>query len=420
MSDKKITVSSEELKKIVKEEIQNRDKKAKDKKKEKNKKPITLYGGVKVSIYCVVVILALLIGYVGGINVKTNKEDKAKRQINMEAVNEITEAYNSLLNGSDPYIIATQADAPGVSTSYMETVLEDKSSYTEYTITEDGIGTTPSDTDIVSYVVTDWFSEDGTLYQIDSPQEGTFNKMPASFSNFMHDRQLLFVPTILQEAYVVTKEKESISVEIEEGVEDNLTLYTLKIPDTLVRKIVCADTVTLNDCIKSDTDDKNIIDYCTNLNNDYLKSAIFSDGEVSIAVDTQGRLRYMNMVTGGLGLQLYYTKAVQFDVVEDELREVPDFSSSRDYIQAVVKNVADYAASYGSWDAYVNAMSSSSVNEQEEADTEEENDDKENEKGDNEDEETNNENVTEDTDDSTQTNQQAENEVTVNNTQESE
>lgn len=255
------------------------------------------------------------------------------------------------------YIIANTLNAPDGDTEYLEVVHEDLS-YSEYSIDSDNnLGTLQyGSADTISYVLTDWLNSDGKyyLFSSDKDDKSVIYSIPDNYNSFVKDRPFLYVNKLLDNAKSI-EDFGDMELDLGNGVETVKT-YKIKVKNEVLKEILGVSSYGIYKSIVDDKDtDANVKKLCGYYLEDLDMNLTFSDANVVVGVDNDGILKYMCLETGGLGTRLYLTKAI-VATRNNNLREVPDFSEAVPYT-TTFKELADYVATFDTYDDALDAIS---------------------------------------------------------------
>jgi len=270
--------------------------------------------------------------------------DSRKSVMHSTEYRELDKAYEALKKYDDTYIVTTQI-AGTDTTNYIEVVMKDGTSYTEYPVDSNGkVGVVESDSTKNNYLLTDWLDKKN-LYAFGS-ENATVTTLPKSYKDMVSDRVYMYLPEIMNKITDVSKEKKATQ-DIGNG-EEEFKVYKAKLPASTVKDIVGVGTQGLYKAIAKDySKDENV----KNLADYYVKNMdmdlTFSDANVTFGV-ADGIIKYVNIETGGLGTRLNLTRAIITDTSKYELRQKPDVSKAKDYVKTQVKKTADYVATFDS------------------------------------------------------------------------
>lgn len=297
-----------------------------------------------ISIYIYPVILTLVIFVSLLLTCILCTHDSRKPIIHSTEYKELNKAYKALKKYDDMYIVTTQI-AGTDTTNYIEVVMKDGTSYTEYPVDSNGkVGVVESDSTKSNYLLTDWLDKKN-LYAFGS-ENATVTTLPKSYKDMVSDRVYMYLPEIMNEVTDVSKEKKATQ-DIGNG-EEEFQVYKAKLPASTVKDIVGVGTQGLYKAIAKDySKDENVKKladyYVKNMDMDLT----FSDANVTFGV-ADGIIKYVNIETGGLGTRLNLTRAIITDTSKYQLRQKPDVSKAKDYVKTQVKNTADYVATFDS------------------------------------------------------------------------
>lgn len=289
-------------------------------------------------------------GKLGG-NEKVNKEYKA----------ELEEALYKLKT-TEGYIVQTYMEAPDGNAAYLE-VVKDGGSYTEYPVDADGnitdslLGGSSGNGD---YALADWLDADGNswIVQTDSAGDLVYYSLPQSYGRKCLSRNVGYFDLMLDSFTEVEKQADTETADIGDGSEE-YTLYKCKLPSDVVKEILGMNTYGLYSAYKDDSKtEDNIKTLCGYYIDELNMSLTFSDANVMVAV-ADGQLRQLTIEVGGLGTRLYVTKSF-LTKGEYEVRERPDFTDSKDYMETM-REVADYVAGFDTYEEALKAMNNGEV-----------------------------------------------------------
>ncbi len=270
--------------------------------------------------------------------------DSRKSVMHSAEYKELNKAYKALKKYDDMYIVTTQI-AGTDTTNYIEVVMKDGTSYTEYPVDSNGkVGVVESDSTKSNYLLTDWLDKKN-LYAFGS-ENATVTTLPKSYKDMVSDRVYMYLPEIMNKVTDVSKEKKATQ-DIGNG-EEEFQVYKAKLPASTVKDIVGVGTQGLYKAIAKDySKDENVKKladyYVKNMDMDLT----FSDANVTFGV-ADGIIKYVNIETGGLGTRLNLTRAIITDTSKYQLRQKPDISKAKDYVKTQVKKTADYVATFDS------------------------------------------------------------------------
>lgn len=284
--------------------------------------------------------------------------DSRKSVTHSTEYKELNKAYEALKKYGDMYIVTTQI-AGTDTTNYIEVVMKDGTSYTEYPVDSNGkVGVVESDSTKSNYLLTDWLDKKN-LYAFGS-ENATVTTLPKSYKDMVNDRVYMYLPEIMKNISDVSKEKKATQ-DIGNG-EEEFQIYKAKLPASTVKDIVGVGTQGLYKAIAKDySKDENVKKladyYVKNMDMDLT----FSDANVTFGV-ADGIIKYVNIETGGLGTRLNLTRAIITNTSKYELRDKPDVSKAKDYVKTQVKKTADYVATFDSIEDAMMTLNNSGTN----------------------------------------------------------
>lgn len=260
-----------------------------------------------------------------------------------------------VLNSSGDYIISTSVNAPDGDVYYI-TVNTSDGCYTEYPVDADGNYGTLSYKDITDnqeYMLTDYWIDSETSYFINPSEDGTLAyKYPAEYSKTLENRGKMYFPEMLEQ-FTSIKYKEQITADIGNG-EEELKIYECVLPSSYMHDYFGKTNQALYTAIVNETKDENIKNLCQYYLDEYDMTLTFSDANVYVGIDSTGKLKYIDIMVGGLGSKMYMVMSVLDNSFTS--RTTPDFSNALNYVDSL-SDVADYVADYDSVEEGLNALS---------------------------------------------------------------
>lgn len=307
--------------------------------------------------------LLILMGVVSLLFVGCGDAPVKKNLLHLET---LQTGVDKLKSYEDSYVISTSINAPDGITNYIESVIGD-ASYTEYPVdAEGGFGTLAyASQDSIEYAMTDWLTADNRYYVFLGNEDGTDStyRLPDSYTTDLYSRNVMYADIILRDATDIQVYKTE-TMNLGYG-DEPITLYRIKIPSTTVKHILGIPTYGLYKSLyEKHGIESSVGVLCNYYMQDLDMNLTFSDGNVLLGLDKDGVLQFMSLETGGLGSRLYVTKSV----VEDKnpyLRQEPVFTSALDY-EVMLQDLADFVASYASYDDAVKALNELNASNQDE------------------------------------------------------
>lgn len=313
-------------------------------------------------IIAVLALIMVLTNSLGGKVEDTVSENSVESEFDTSSdyYKEIAQGLENLKTLSGNYIIANTMELPSDSMCYIEVTTAD-GNYTEYPVDESGnYGTIYYDeSEETEYIMYDYLTNDNDVYIMN----GSFNSddedndyiwlhMPKSYGEDIASRKYMYVDKMINYLSDITYDGE---VNLDSDSEELTKVYTARIPDYVVKEICGIDTLGLYQHIREDNIDNESI---VNLMDVYLEqfdeTLTFSKGTVIFGINSDGVLSYMQLSAGGLGTRMYYTKSlVQSDTFE--VQSLPSFESTDEYMTNIV-NLAEYIASFDSYDDAMDAL----------------------------------------------------------------
>ena len=260
-----------------------------------------------------------------------------------------------VLSNSGDYIISTSVNAPD-SDIYYITVNTSDGCYTEYPVDSDGNYGTLSYKDITDnqeFMLTDYWVDSETSYFINPSDDGTLAyKYPAEYSEKLASRGKMYFPEMLEE-FTSIKYKEKIKADIGNG-EEELNIYECVLPSSYMHDYFGKTNQALYSAIVNETKDEDIKKLCQYYLDEYDMTLTFSDANVFVGIDNSGKLKYVDIMVGGLGSKMYMVMSVLDKPFN--ARTKPDFSNALNYIDSL-SEVAKYVSDYDSVEEGLNALS---------------------------------------------------------------
>ena len=297
---------------------------------------------------CVFICLAIFLGVLilTGKTVTDVKDEVTKSEEELT----IRKAIKKLGKYNKPYYVINDYRTNYKETNYLEVNKPDGTSYKDVPVDVDGNRIDSMKQEISGYMLYDWITSDNVMYDVRqfTNDDGEIIDdawiMPKSYGEYCKSRRLFYLDKMIDNLKDI-KKGTNVTFDLGKGKEE-IDVYVATLPKEYVKDIVSVENCVLFDLIKKDyTDNANIIKFC-----DYYKEVTginqtFSDATVSIGV-SNGIVKYMELVAGGLGQRLIFTKL--FNYVDDntELREEPNFSKTKDYVVETYQESADYIASF--------------------------------------------------------------------------
>lgn len=286
-------------------------------------------------------------------NNTTTSGDSDKTKEYSKIISDAAEKLNSTYND---YIVTNTLNAPDGDTQYIE-VMHGGVSYTEYSVDSDNnLGTLPyASAESIQYTLTDWMTEDGKYYLFSADAEGkaVIYQMNDTYTSYVEDRSHLYVNKMLENAISVT-DYDDITLNLGEG-DETFTCYKIKVKGESIKDILGVSSYGIYKSYMDDKDtDANIAKLCGYYLEDLTMNLTFSDANVIVGIDNNGILKYVCLEAGGLGTRLYFTKAV-VATKNTNLRDTPDVTSAVPFSDSL-KELADYVASYDTYEEALKAM----------------------------------------------------------------
>lgn len=276
--------------------------------------------------------------------------------LNQDFVKTVKDAAHKLKDTYTDYIIANTVEAPDGNMEYLDIVHGD-SSYTEYSVdSDDNLGTlTWGSSESMTYTMTDWLNSDGKYYMFttDDAGESLVYSFPDSYTNYVSGRSTLNIDYLLDHAYSI-EEYEPAELDLGGGVEEYTTYRFWVGSDCLPDLLGASSYGVYKSIMEEQGAEENVVSLCKYYLEDLQMDLTFSDANVVVGIDQDGILKYMCLEVGGLGTRMYLTKAV-VAVRNDNARETPDFSGAVPFSSSL-KDLADYVASFGSYEEAMNSL----------------------------------------------------------------
>lgn len=277
--------------------------------------------------------------------------------VDKDAVSTIKAAAKKLNDTYSNYIISNAIESSYGASEFIECV-KGEDIYTDYSVDSEGnIGTSSyGSADTIQYALSDW-THDGKYYSFSVDESGNdlMYVFPSTFATkYNHDREFLWVNRMLEQATSV-KKVDSLTLTLD-GVEEQFTAYEIEIPSDLVAELLNTDTLGVYKSLKDDEKSGSNIDkFCDFYLQDINRVIAYTPGKATVAIDSNGILKFMSLETGGLGSLMYVTKAV-VDVRNQNVRDTPDFTGAIP-IASTLTEIADFVAQYPDYDSAMRALS---------------------------------------------------------------
>jgi hypothetical protein len=234
----------------------------------------------------------------------------------------------------EKYSVMTSVILPDGTLNYLE-VTTPNGNYTEIPY--------QASTSDYSYMLRDWLTTDGTLYELNPKYSETATtdegkavwlKTPKSYGLALKQRKSLY-SDIIADGLFSSSKTEKTQMDLGTG-EVTVQLYTGKLSSKAIKKIFQKDTYDLYSSIASEvpTKDADFRAFLSNSLSQLNMSLTFSDAEITYGV-YDGKLVCWKFETGGLGNTLTISK--QLNLSNLEVRELPDFSSAISYTNYLSK-----------------------------------------------------------------------------------
>lgn len=265
----------------------------------------------------------------------------------------LSDALN-VLKDSGNYIISTTVNAPDSNVYYL-TVKTSDACYTEYPVDADGNYGTLSYNEVTSnqdYILTDYWIDSETSYFLNTAEGTTLAyKYPAEYSKVLEDRGNMYFSEMLDQ-FTSIKLKETTNADIGNGSEE-LTIYECVLPSSYMYEYFGKTNHALYRAILNETNSDNIKNLCDYYLKEYDMTLTFSDANVYVGVDKNGKLKYIDIMVGGLGSKMYMVMSVLDEQFTP--RSLPDFTNALNYSDSL-SEVADYVADYSSVNEGLDAL----------------------------------------------------------------
>lgn len=271
-------------------------------------------------------------------------------------VKEVRDSAVKLRSENKDYIISNSLSAPEGITEYIDVVSE-KGVYTEFPVDADKnlgtlkYGSKPS----MQYSLSDWLTSDGKYYIFTSDKTGkeVVSTLPSTYKSYVEDKPYLYINKLLTGVKEI-KKADPIQLDLGQGEQD-FTCYIMKVDSKVLPDILGASSYGLYKAIsEADDTDKNIKKLSDFYLQDLSENLVFSDAKVTVGVDTDGLLRYVDISVGGLGSRLHLVKAV-VSLSNANKRAEPDFTKAVDF-RTSLKDLADFVSQYDDYDSALNAL----------------------------------------------------------------
>lgn len=274
-------------------------------------------------------------------------------KLNEKYVSNINNAVKKLTSTYSDYIISNTLEAPNETVYYLD-ISHGKDTYTEYPVDSKGKvgGIQYGSKKQITYTLTDWYSSGGKYYIFgsDSSKKSKVYTLPSAYNKYVKDRGALYVNDMLKGATSIRK-LDNMTVTIPAG-KLKLKSYMLEVKADTVKKVL---GLTNYDMYASIKEDKSSSANLKKLANFYMmdseRTLTCSDAYVTVGIDDEGVLRYVNIDVGGLGNHLSLTKVVA-GLTNDNVRSMPDVSKATAYSDNL-KDLADFVSQY---DDYYDAV----------------------------------------------------------------
>lgn len=312
----------------------------------------------KRSVATIVAVASLLCCFTGCSKENTSSKGVSSTSSSSETVGN-TQVKEKILTGveklktrEDNFLIANEMSMPNGDVYYIE-VVDNKlgNAYTEYPVDKDGkLGTVSFyDEKGAQYQLFDWWTQSGDAYTFQSTDEksGVWLEMPKGYGTNLLSRNTLYLDVLTANAY----EFNDGSNLTEEGADEEIHLYTCKVPSEDVAKAMGIDSLSLYESILNEavsSDDSATKELCKKYIDELNMNLVFSEGLLTIQMNDD-EITGMTLEAGGLGTRMYITKTIAVSGDEVDMRDVPDFTGASKYYDSV-KELADYVAQYGSYE----------------------------------------------------------------------
>ena len=236
----------------------------------------------------------------------------------------------SNLRSTGNYIVSNTLSAPDGDIYYL-TVTTSDGVYTEYPIDENGsYGTLSYDevSENQQYILTDYWADSSNYYMVATDHDvSTIYKYPASYANACRSKGYMYFDEIL-DGFTSIHPDNDITV----GDEVFKTYKCVLNKDTVAKLFGKTNLALYQSVYDSTIHDEGYSKANTKaleLITDYKKTLVFSDADVIVGIDDVGKLRYIDLVAGGLGTKIYLKMYVMDKPFTP--RTLPDFSSYLPY-----------------------------------------------------------------------------------------
>lgn len=259
------------------------------------------------------------------------------------------------LKEDEEYIISTSVNAPDGDVYYL-TVNTKDGCYTEYPVDSDGNYGTLSYgevSDNQQYVLTDYWVDSSNSYFLNTEDGETLAyKYPAEYSKELQSRGIMYFDEML-ENFTSIKFKETKTADIGNGDED-LKIYECELPSEYMHDFFGKTSLALYEAILKETDNDNMKNLCKYYLDEYDMTLTFSNANVFVGIDNTGKLKYVDIMVGGLGSKMYMVMSI----LENDFtaRTTPDFSNALKYTDSIAE-VANFVAQYDSIEEGFDALS---------------------------------------------------------------
>lgn len=314
---------------------------------------------VSRKVAMVVAVASLLCSFTGCSKGDTSSTAESSSTSSESAVVGNTQVKEKVINGveqlrnrEDNFLIANEMSMPSGDIYYIEIIDNNLgNAYTEYPVDDSGnLGTVSFyDTSGAQYQLFDWWTLSGKSYtfQLTDEEGGIWYEMPDGYGTSLQSRNVLYLDVLTANAY----EFNDGSKLTEDDEEDDVHLYTCKVPSEDVTKAMGIDSLSLYESILNEAvniDDSATKELCKKYLDELSMNLVYSDGLLTIQM-TNGEITGMTLEAGGLGTRMYITKTIANSGDDLEMRDVPDFTGAAKYYDSV-KELADYVAQYGSYE----------------------------------------------------------------------
>lgn len=236
------------------------------------------------------------------------------------------------------YVITTKISMPTGTMQYLDVKTAD-GVYTEYPASED------SEEGTTSYMLSDWLTNDNRLYLLNSEYtDGSDGSMwfsyPTEYGEKLSVKKSMY-SGVLGKGLMGVKKEEVATINLGLSSSSQVQMYSGTVRAEFVKRLFKLDSYDLYKVLlaeaKSKGDDK-VVSYLTESLDDLDTNLTFSDAKINFGI-YEGDLVCYSLETGGLGSRLQLVRQVVFG--DTELRSLPDFESSSEYIYNRVKGVAE-------------------------------------------------------------------------------